>query len=408
VAGKIDGSLDFDGSNDYLNVGNTGLLSLTSTGTLSAWVKFNGTPNQYSYLVGKSNTGNPLGQSYLMALANSPSDQRIRVKISGGANSSDYDMAYTSTNTWTSGTWYYILGEWNGTWLQMYVNGKPDGTADSQERNAWVNTTFNVQIGCGFENGCTSNSPNAVNGTMDEVRISYVARSADWIKTEYNNQNSPSTFYTVGNLVGSPCKPTFIQAASNSSYGNNIVITLPRPSNAGDLIVVSTDVQRNGGSPAVLSKTDTKGNTYSSAALTDWNGTFYRAWTFYATNITGGGPITINITLDSNPASSYTHAAEYSGVAAVTPLDQIRSNTGTGGLTLFSGPRTTTQASELIYGYGVSEGTCSVDAPYIARDTAFGSFIADQTVSSIGSYNVTGSMSYAQQWGCQMLTFIGR
>jgi methylaspartate ammonia-lyase len=35
-------------------------------------------------------------------------------------------------------------------------------------------------------------------GTLDEVRVSSTARSAGWIATEYNNQSSPSTFYTVG------------------------------------------------------------------------------------------------------------------------------------------------------------------------------------------------------------------
>jgi hypothetical protein len=33
---------------------------------------------------------------------------------------------------------------------------------------------------------------------LDEVRTSTTARSADWIKTVYNNQSSPSTFYTPG------------------------------------------------------------------------------------------------------------------------------------------------------------------------------------------------------------------
>src|SRR4029077_10286953 len=37
-----------------------------------------------------------------------------------------------------------------------------------------------------------------LNGSIDEMRLSNVARSADWIATEYNNQNSPSTFYTLG------------------------------------------------------------------------------------------------------------------------------------------------------------------------------------------------------------------
>ena len=36
------------------------------------------------------------------------------------------------------------------------------------------------------------------NGIIDECRISNSVRSADWIATEYNNQNSPSTFYSYG------------------------------------------------------------------------------------------------------------------------------------------------------------------------------------------------------------------
>ena len=32
-------------------------------------------------------------------------------------------------------------------------------------------------------------------GSIDEVKISNTVRSADWILTEYNNQNSPSTLF---------------------------------------------------------------------------------------------------------------------------------------------------------------------------------------------------------------------
>ena len=34
-------------------------------------------------------------------------------------------------------------------------------------------------------------------GVLDEVRISDVSRSSGWIKTSYNNQISPSTFFDV-------------------------------------------------------------------------------------------------------------------------------------------------------------------------------------------------------------------
>jgi hypothetical protein len=36
-------------------------------------------------------------------------------------------------------------------------------------------------------------------GSLDEVQLSNSVRSAQWIATEYANQNSPSTFYSVGN-----------------------------------------------------------------------------------------------------------------------------------------------------------------------------------------------------------------
>lgn len=36
------------------------------------------------------------------------------------------------------------------------------------------------------------------NGTIDEVRLSDDARSAEWIETEYNNQSDPSSFITLG------------------------------------------------------------------------------------------------------------------------------------------------------------------------------------------------------------------
>jgi hypothetical protein len=37
---------------------------------------------------------------------------------------------------------------------------------------------------------------NYFTGIVDEARVSDTTRSADWIATEYNNQSSPSTFYT--------------------------------------------------------------------------------------------------------------------------------------------------------------------------------------------------------------------
>jgi hypothetical protein len=49
-------------------------------------------------------------------------------------------------------------------------------------------------------------------GDIDEFRISTLVRSADWIKTEYNNQSSPSTFETFGSEGGGS---TYTQTPAN-------------------------------------------------------------------------------------------------------------------------------------------------------------------------------------------------
>jgi hypothetical protein len=41
----------------------------------------------------------------------------------------------------------------------------------------------------------------ASGAVVDEARVSNIARSADWISAEYNNQSSPNTFYTLGAQV---------------------------------------------------------------------------------------------------------------------------------------------------------------------------------------------------------------
>src|SRR5437899_12592991 len=48
---------------------------------------------------------------------------------------------------------------------------------------------------------------------MDEVRVSNAARSAGWISTSYNNQNSPATFFSV--VGGEESRVTTIADGTN-------------------------------------------------------------------------------------------------------------------------------------------------------------------------------------------------
>jgi hypothetical protein len=45
---------------------------------------------------------------------------------------------------------------------------------------------------------------NAINGLVDEPRIANVGRTSAWLLTEYANQGSASSFYSVGSAVALP------------------------------------------------------------------------------------------------------------------------------------------------------------------------------------------------------------
>lgn len=86
-----------------------------------------------------------------------------------------------------NGAWHHLVATINGTTGKIYKNGIE---AVSGTVNAAVDASSTIQMG-------RFNNSYFFNGSLDEVRISNAVRSADWIKTEYNNQSDPSSFISV-------------------------------------------------------------------------------------------------------------------------------------------------------------------------------------------------------------------
>jgi hypothetical protein len=114
-----------------------------------------------------------------------------------------------------------MVGKYDGTYNYLYMNGtQVDKVAAAAMTNGNYPTTF----------GAYATGPNYfTNGRIDEVRISDVSRSADWIKTEYNNQFSPSTFYSVGtetSLGGAASPPPAgtVRLQGNAIFQGNVII----------------------------------------------------------------------------------------------------------------------------------------------------------------------------------------
>lgn len=89
------------------------------------------------------------------------------------------------------GQWYHVAATYSNGTSQIYVNGKLDG---SNYRKAAMSLMNDVGMTIGGLRGSFQFA-----GDIDEVRVSRVARSADWIRLEYENQKPGQTL--VGPLV---------------------------------------------------------------------------------------------------------------------------------------------------------------------------------------------------------------
>jgi len=99
-------------------------------------------------------------------------------------------LAETFTTTYDPSKWHYLTLTYDtiNSLAAAYYDG---ALSQSMSNNQWPSVLNDVKIGIGYD------ATRGWIGAIDEVRMSSSLRSADWIATEYNNQNSPSTFYTV-------------------------------------------------------------------------------------------------------------------------------------------------------------------------------------------------------------------
>jgi len=198
--GKIGQALNFDGGDDYVNMGNVSVLNMgLSDWTTSAWIKSTGING---WIVGKLSIvdgGNP--DAWFFNINNSG---RIACSIfkSGRTriNSTD-DGALINDNKW-----HHVVCVWNraGSMIR-YVDGVANGSATSISSESAQSISNNQQAFI----GARDNSPPDLFfiGSTDDVRVYNRALTAKEIQTLYNIgattkfNVSPTKYLTTG-LVG--------------------------------------------------------------------------------------------------------------------------------------------------------------------------------------------------------------
>jgi len=196
VDGQIDGSLDFDGSNDVIKAeDSTSIDSMTDAITISAWINKGAyaTGHRYGKIVNRplSSVTNPWNVWSLNMDDTLGDNPNIQFQISTGSPS---PVNLESTSTVTTGAWIYVVATYDGSTMRIYFNSVDE--AQTSTSITLGTTDVDLQIG-----NWDLSSDNRFFGILDEIRISNVSRDAYWIATEYNNQYDYDSFFDIGTEI---------------------------------------------------------------------------------------------------------------------------------------------------------------------------------------------------------------
>ncbi|MCZ6702547.1 MAG: LamG domain-containing protein, partial [Ignavibacteria bacterium] len=175
-------ALDFDGTNDFIDCGNSSSVNITDYITLEAWIKSDKYKATQSII-----KKNGSGSGYELSLSK---DKNLFFRLNGNnlwrANS-------TSLYPHDGNTWMHVAATYDGTKLTIYINGIAEGTDSSPFDSIKVNNN-NLVIGA----DANDTGIRLFDGAIDEVRIWNVARSEAEIRTTMCKKLSGSETGLVG------------------------------------------------------------------------------------------------------------------------------------------------------------------------------------------------------------------
>lgn len=174
VAAQVANGLDFDGSNDAISIGSFGLGG-SSAVTMEAHVKVASWDGD-RYLIGKQAT-------------NSGYDIRKEsglIKLLGGGGT------VLSASTPSVDVWHAFAGTITGTTGNLLIDGTSVASGTISALNDGSGTVLSVGAFTDFGGGYF------LAGQIDEVRVSSVARSADWLEYAHEDDFNNSDTFTLG------------------------------------------------------------------------------------------------------------------------------------------------------------------------------------------------------------------
>jgi hypothetical protein len=189
--GNPNSAYNFDGENDYIDLGNNYSLNPTDAISLAAWYK----PSSF----GGIGNNSIIDKGYISGVG----AYQYHLGVTGDLYST-YDFAtfqmcvdnygqYTAFDFWEAGNWYFIAGIYDGLFLKLYVDGEFIG---SMSANGSMEDYGKSVCIAKF-----SNTDSFTPGVIDDVRIYDHVLSETEVQTLYEAPNpvpEPATIFLFG------------------------------------------------------------------------------------------------------------------------------------------------------------------------------------------------------------------
>jgi hypothetical protein len=297
VAGQLGNGTDFDGVNDYFDTADISEIDNATKMTYSIWFKRRNKNSRIHISKGGSGTINDMSDIYVS------NTSVINLYWRNGAQN---EANFNSNDT----NWHHLLSVFNGTASTSVTRiiGYFDGNQSTLTFSGKAPTKLAINSSR-FLIGKRNYDNNYSDGFIDEVRISKKLRSNQWAKTEFRNQNSPSTFYQVSNSVTTNSSDN--RPKISKTYPNNYSTQIPLKANL--TITFNENVTANTGN--IIIKQLSNDSTFQTIAI-------------------GSGNVSISgATVTINPTSDFSANTEY---YVLLDSDLVRGACGSSGC-YFSG-----------------------------------------------------------------------
>jgi hypothetical protein len=207
--------IDLDGSNEYIDCGDGTSLDITGNITLSAWVNSD-VVDTLSFIAGRDDGTN---RNYYLTIG---SDNLFTWNVRGLS-----DTQVRSTATISAGSWFYVVGVYDGSSIKLYLNGTEENSDSST--GSIDNDDVSFTIGAR-----EAGADRFVNGKIGQVAVWSKALSSTEVSAIYDLTRHGNLLDSYSdNLVGYWAMGALDASTGLSDVGDSTIYDRSGQSNHG-------------------------------------------------------------------------------------------------------------------------------------------------------------------------------